>query len=44
MEFWIESDAEIDEDIDDIHPPEISLSEEDSQDRANVQTTTSWII
>ena len=44
MEFWIENDAEIDEDIDDILLPDISLSEEDSQDRANVQATTRWII
>ena len=44
MELWIENDAEIDEDIDDIPPPAIRLSEENCQDRANVQTTTRWII
>ena len=46
IKYWIESDKEIDEDIDitnAIPPPDIAVSEEESQDRTNVQSMTRWI-
>ena len=44
VEFWIESDAEIDEDIciDTIPPPELSLAE-DNQDEAELNFIVRWI-
>ena len=47
VEYWIESDIEIDEDIDiayDTPPPDVAVSGEESHDRADVQISTRWII